>query len=160
MRNFHGPRLLRSGVRKLTIALGATAVLGGLTTFGLAQAQQPAPTFSAYPQPGTLTAAEKSTISFRGGDAAALGVVTVSGSESGNHAGSLLGHSDGQGVSFVPEEPFEAGERVTVSTERSVVNATERRLHLHHRRRDHAQGAAGRVPERRARHRPVLRDAP
>ena len=124
MRNFHGARMLRAGVRKLTLALGAIAALCGITFFGLAQAQVPPPTFAVYPVPGTLTASERTTISFRGGDAAALGAVTVAGSESGNHPGRLLAHSDGQGVSFVPNEPFEANERVTVRTERSVVGAT------------------------------------
>ena len=78
MRNFHGARMLRAGVRKLTLALGAIAALCGITFLGLAQAQQPPPpTFAAYPVPGTLTASERTTISFRGGDAAALGAVTV-----------------------------------------------------------------------------------
>jgi hypothetical protein len=98
-------------VRILTFALVVAVALSGS---GAAQAQPP--TFSAYPVAGTLTASEKSTISFRGGDAAALGSVSVAGSESGDHAGRLLAHSDGQGVSFVPDKPFEARERVTVKT--------------------------------------------
>src|SRR5215203_4840511 len=101
MRNFLTARELRPSVRKLILALGATAALMGALTLVLAQAQAQTPSFSVYPAPGTLTAGEKTTVSFRGGDAAALGTVTVRGSKSGTHTGKLLAHSDGQGVSFV-----------------------------------------------------------
>ena len=67
-------------MRKLILALGATAAITGGTTFVLAQAQCPAGTvFSAYPIPGTLTADEKTTISFRGGTPTRIGTVTVQG---------------------------------------------------------------------------------
>lgn len=111
-------------MRILSFALGATAALAGGTTFVLSQAQAQSPAFSAYPVPGTLTAGEKTTISFRGGNADALGTVTVRGSESGTHTGKLLAHSDGNGVSFVPSKPFEANETVTVSTDRDIVGAS------------------------------------
>src|SRR4051812_6107197 len=126
MRNFLNARGLRASVRKLILALGATVAMTGGTPIGLAQAgaQQVPPTFSAYPMPGTLTVGAKTTISFRGGDAAALGTVTVRGSRSGTHTGSLIAHSDGRGVSFVPSKPFEDGETVTVQTDRTVVSAT------------------------------------
>ena len=161
-RNFSTGRELRASVRKLMLALGATAALTGGTTFVLAQAQCPAGTrrSRSIPFPGTLTAGEKTTISFRGGDADALGTVTVRGSRSGNHPGKLLAHPDGQGASFVPDKPFEANERSRSRTDRNVVGADQRRLRVQHRRRDHAQGAPGRVPERRPRHRPEVRDAP
>src|SRR5690349_9593113 len=127
MRNFLSARELRASVRKLTLALGATAALMGGSTLVLAQAsaQQAPPTFSVYPQPGTLTAGTKTTISFRGGDAAALGTVTVRGSRSGSHPGKLIAHSDGQGVSFKPDKPFRENETVTVQTDRNVVNASD-----------------------------------
>ena len=76
-------------------------------TLGLAQAQQQPPTFSAYPDAGHADRFSQDTISFRGGDPAALGTVTVKGSASGNHPGTCKAHSDGQGVSFVPNKPFE-----------------------------------------------------
>ncbi len=65
----------------------------------------------------------RTTISFRGGNAASIGAVTVKGSKSGTHAGTLKPHSDGLGASFVPSKPFAEGEKVTVTTERNVVNA-------------------------------------
>ena len=120
MRNFPSARELPAGVRNLIVALGAIAGVVGATT--VAQAQQPS--FSAYPMPGTLTAAQGTDISFRGGDAAALGTVKVTGSRSGKHPGTLKMHSDGQGVSFVPDKEFEPGEQVTVTTGARVVNAS------------------------------------
>ena len=124
MRNFPGVRGLPACVRKTTLALAAILALGGLTFFGLAQAQTPPVTYSVFPVPGTLTASAKTQITFRGGDAASIGTVTVSGSKTGNHIGTLKPHSDGQGASFVPAKGFAEGERVTVSTDRAIVNAT------------------------------------
>ena len=124
MRNFSRTGGLPASVRKLTLALGATIAMGGATTLSLAEAQQAPPTFSAYPMPGTLTAHAKTSISFRGGDQAALGNVTVKGSRSGDHPGTFRAHSDGLGVSFVPNKAFDENERVTVTTDRNVVNAS------------------------------------
>ncbi|MBE2314716.1 arylsulfotransferase family protein [Solirubrobacter sp. CPCC 204708] len=112
-------------MRKLILALGATAAFTGGTTIVLAQANAQQDTeFSVYPVPGTLTAGEKTTISFRGGNADALGTVTVRGSRSGSHPGKLVAHSDGRGVSFKPDKPFEANEQVTVQTDRKIVGAS------------------------------------
>jgi hypothetical protein len=124
MRNFSRARGLRALVRKLTLALGAIMALGGLTFLGLAKAQTPPVTFSVYPVPGTLTASAKTQISFRGGTAASVGSVTVTGSESGAHPGTLKPHSDGLGASFVPSKPFTEGEKVTVDSAVPVVNAS------------------------------------
>jgi hypothetical protein len=121
MRNFSRTGGLPADVRKLTLA-GVTIAVGAMT-LAPANAQQAPPRFSAYPMPGTLTAHPETTISFRGGDQAALGTVTVKGSRSGNHPGTFKAHSDGEGTSFVPDEPFEENERVTVTTDREVVNA-------------------------------------
>src|SRR3954464_14782235 len=122
MRNFFTAHELRGSVRKLILALGATAALWGGAFLGQAQAQTP--TFSAFPMPGTLTAAPGTDISFRGGTPAQLGTVTVAGSESGKPTGTLVAHSDGQGASFVPEKEFAPGEKVTVTTDVNVVNTT------------------------------------
>jgi hypothetical protein len=108
------------GVTKPIFAL-ATLAVAFLPAMGQAQAQQ---TFSAYPQPGTLAASPKTTLSFRGGDQAALGEIRVVGSRSGRHSGRWRKHSDGQGVSFVPSKRFAKGEKVTVTTDRTVVNGS------------------------------------
>src|SRR3954454_13450239 len=123
MRNFFRGDGLRAGVRKLSLALGAIAAVCCLSSLGLAQAQTPPISYSVYPLPGTLTASAKTQITFRGGDAASIGTITVKGSQSGTHTGSFKPHSDGQGTSFVPDKPFTANEKVTVTTDRDIVGA-------------------------------------
>src|SRR3954471_13069896 len=113
-------RGLAAGVRKLSLALGAMAASCCLSTIGLAKAQTEPVTYSVYPVPGTLTASAKTQITFRGGDAASIGTITVKGSRSGTHAGTFTPHSDGQGASFVPTKPFTENEKVTVSTDRAI----------------------------------------
>jgi hypothetical protein len=103
-------------VRITTLALAATAALGGL---GIDTAASHA-AVSAYPFPNTRTASPKTQISFRGAPSAQLGNITVSGSRSGRHTGTLKAHADGQGASFVPAEAFTAGERVTVKTDLDI----------------------------------------
>ena len=68
------------------------------------------------PVPGGRWASPETEISLRGLPASRLGRIEVSGSESGRHAGRLEPHFDNEGASFVPDEPFEAGEEVEVST--------------------------------------------
>src|SRR5215217_3205615 len=123
MRNFLISHGLRAGVRKLSLALGAIAALCCLSSLGLAQAQTEPVSYSVFPVPGTLTASAKTQITFRGGDAASIGTVTVKGSKSGTHAGSFKPHSDGLGASFVPDKPFTENEKVTVSTDRAIAGA-------------------------------------
>jgi hypothetical protein len=105
-------------VRNLTLALGATLLF-------VPAAHAQAPSVSAYPMPGTLTAGEKTTISFRGVARDGLGAITVRGSRSGTHTGELLAHPDGQGVSFVPAKPFRADETVSVATAHDVAGAQD-----------------------------------
>jgi Arylsulfotransferase (ASST) len=66
------------------------------------------------PGPGTVTANPRTQISFLGVPAAQLHVVSVAGAVSGSHAGRLSGYSQGDGASFAPSTPFDAGESVTV----------------------------------------------
>jgi hypothetical protein len=66
------------------------------------------------PEPGSIAASPRTQISVRGAPADRLGALAVSGSRSGAHTGRLLAHSDGRGASFVPDQPFREGERVTV----------------------------------------------
>ena len=110
-------------MRKLSLALGAMVALCCLSFLGRAQAQTPPVTFSVFPVPGTLTASAKTQISFRGGPVASIGTVTVTGSKSGAHTGTLKPHSDGLGASFVPDKAFTGGEKVTVATADQIVGA-------------------------------------
>ncbi len=70
-----------------------------------------------FPVPGGRVAAPTTQISFRGVPASQLGAIVVTGSESGGHAGRVLSDSDGMGGSFVPTQPFDPGEQVTVDTD-------------------------------------------
>jgi hypothetical protein len=69
-----------------------------------------------FPSPGTGFASPTTQIAFRGLPVGQLGQVTVTGSVSGAHAGTLDGDSDGDGGSFIPSVPFAPGETVSVST--------------------------------------------
>jgi Arylsulfotransferase (ASST) len=69
-----------------------------------------------FPVPGSHFASPSTQITFRGLPAARLGTITVTGSLSGAHDGTVQGDSDGDGASFIPSTPFTAGETVTVST--------------------------------------------
>ena len=55
-------------------------------------------------------------VSFRGVGLDVLGTVDVVGSCSGRHGGVVKASSDGNTSMFVPDQPFEEGETVTVRT--------------------------------------------
>jgi hypothetical protein len=74
------------------------------------------PPVYVFPAPGSRFASPGTQIAFRGLPAGQLGQVTVSGSASGAHAGTVEGDSDGRGGSFIPSTPFAPGETVTVSS--------------------------------------------
>jgi hypothetical protein len=74
------------------------------------------------PAPETDTANPHTQISFLGMPATAIHEVSVAGQRSGDHAGLLHGYSQGDGASFVPDTPFDPGERVTV---RAMIGSTE-----------------------------------
>jgi len=67
------------------------------------------------PAPETATANPHTQISFLGTNAANIRELSVLGSRSGHHSGHLHGYHQGDGASFLPDAPFLAGERVTVS---------------------------------------------
>lgn len=67
------------------------------------------------PAPETDTANPHTQISFLGIAPAQIQDVSVVGEHSGHHSGRLHTYSQGDGASYVPDTPFDAGERVTVS---------------------------------------------
>lgn len=73
--------------------------------------------------PGTPTASPSTTLSFRGATPSQLRSLQVFGSHTGARRGHVVAHSDGRGASFVPDEPFEAGEIVTVHSDLAVRGA-------------------------------------
>jgi Arylsulfotransferase (ASST) len=66
------------------------------------------------PAPETDTANPATQISFLGVVPTEIREVSVVGSHSGAHSGHLRPYSQGDGASFVPDAPFDAGERVAV----------------------------------------------
>jgi hypothetical protein len=67
------------------------------------------------PAPETDTANPHTQISFLGVAPAQIQDVSVVAEDSGRHSGKLHAYSQGDGASFLPDVPFDAGERVTVS---------------------------------------------
>jgi hypothetical protein len=80
----------------------------------------------ASPSPGTRTASVSTQISLLGRAAlsATASDVRVTGSISGAHRGRVERYSTGDGESFLPAEPFVAGERVKVHTDLHISGAS------------------------------------
>jgi hypothetical protein len=99
--------------RPVRFALACSIVAASLVAAGTARASGPV---TVFPLPGSHYNTRLEQIVLRGIPPSAIGPVTVTGSVSGGHTGRLAADSDGQGASFIPDEPFTAGETVTVST--------------------------------------------
>jgi hypothetical protein len=114
--------LIRARVTRRLSGVASVVVVGLSLTPGVAAAATP--TVFAYPTPGSRLAAPETQITFRGVPAAQLGAISVTGSSSGPHPGTVEADSDGRGGSFIPSSPFVPGEVVTVSTGLNVSGAT------------------------------------
>ena len=88
------------------------------------------PAVAVFPSPNTDSALPQTQITFRGIPAGQIGQVTVVGSSSGAHSGTIEADSDGQGGSFIPSTPFAAGETVTVTTGLNVTGGTNGSFHF------------------------------
>jgi len=71
-------------------------------------------TVEVSPAPETDTANPDTQISFLGTPVTNIRDVSVEGSRTGYHYGHVFGYFQGDGGSFVPDKPFDAGERVLV----------------------------------------------
>lgn len=80
---------------------------------------------SAYPSPGSSFASPGTQISLVGLDPENPGDIKVTGSSSGEHSGKFESYSAVTGASFVPDEPFEPEETVTVETDLDIHGATD-----------------------------------
>jgi Arylsulfotransferase (ASST) len=96
----------------LVVALGEGASSGA----------QSGGTVAMYPIGGTTTANPATTISFRG--ATKLKDFSVTASSTGRHRGKFRKHSDGQGVTFIPDHDFKLGELVAVHSTTPLKRAT------------------------------------
>ena len=74
------------------------------------------------PFPGTPDASPHAVIAFPALTAEQITALTVTGSRSGRHRGHLSPLPAGHGISFVPQRPFAAGERVSVQ---AMLNSVE-----------------------------------
>ncbi|HEX3978608.1 MAG TPA: arylsulfotransferase family protein [Solirubrobacteraceae bacterium] len=119
MSHLHRP--IRPRRRGLRLAATALLVVAGAALGPAAAAQAASAPVSVFPIPGGKVAAPSTQITFRGVPASQLGPVSVTGSLSGTHTGRILADSDGDGASFIPTQPFKAGETVTVGTGLSIV---------------------------------------
>ena len=99
------------------VALAIVAALG------YAFAGEDAEAISVYPNGDTVAASAETGIVVRGAGPDDLGDVTVTGSESGEHAGRWTAHPDGDGAVFAPDDPFDPGEEVTVDADHPVAGA-------------------------------------
>jgi hypothetical protein len=78
------------------------------------------PPVCVFPIPGGHFASPATQITLRGVPTSQFGTITVTGSVSGAHAGTVVADSDGDGGSFIPATPFAPGETVTVSTSLNI----------------------------------------
>jgi hypothetical protein len=101
-----------SGARTAVPPSGASPACLPRTVEG--DARLPGTTVDVSPQPGSDTASPHTQISFLGTPAGELQAISVRGARSGYHAGRLAAYSQGDGASFLPAKPFDAGERVSV----------------------------------------------
>ncbi len=104
--------------------------MGIVLLAGAGNALAQAPAVAVFPSPSTTYAEPGSQITFRGIPAGQIGHVSVVGSSSGTHGGTIQADSDGQGGSFIPSTPFTPGETVTVTTGLNVIGGTNGAFHF------------------------------
>jgi hypothetical protein len=99
---------------------GASAVRHHATT----------PRVTVSPLPGSMTADPTTQISIVGVPKSQIGKITVRGSKSGLHTGTLKAYSQGDGASYVLSTAFTPGEVVTVKTGLNVAGTTNGTWHF------------------------------
>ncbi|HEY0517516.1 MAG TPA: arylsulfotransferase family protein [Solirubrobacteraceae bacterium] len=93
------------------LACGSNSSANGPSVETVAARSNPV---AVSPLPGTPDAPPGTQISFLGASGTTVTAVSVHGSRSGTHSGTLRAYSTGTGESFVPSKPFASGETVTV----------------------------------------------
>ena len=106
-----GARLI--ALASAIVLLAAAGVVAATASTAAVAATSPAPTIS--PAAGTPDASPQTQISILGVAPRTIKSVQAVGSKTGAHAGRLRSYSDLSGASFVPAQPFAAGERVSVT---------------------------------------------
>jgi Arylsulfotransferase (ASST) len=118
------PRSRGDAVRRASLAPPVLAALAGCALLP-ASARAGAIT-AAYPGPGWSFASPATGITLTGVRPDELGGLSVTGSLSGPHPGTLRALAGGRGSVFTPRLPFAAGERVTVASGRPLGHARGR----------------------------------
>ena len=101
------------------MCLLAMAVAGAGAKTAPIHPSGPPPVY-VFPIPGGHFASPGTQLTFRGIATSQLGRITVTGSVSGAHRGTVATDSDGGGGSFLPATPFTPGETVTVITSLNI----------------------------------------
>jgi hypothetical protein len=101
---------------KLSAPVRLGLVLAALIALSGPVAAAAGATVDVFPFPGSRYEMPDTQIAFRGIPASQIGTVTVVGSRSGTHAGTIKADSDGDGGSWVAKVPFDKGETVEVAT--------------------------------------------
>jgi len=122
--------VLRQLKARTSRAFAATSVAAFVLLIAAPAALAQPPAVSVYPSPNTSSSLPQTQITFRGIPANQIGSVQVVGSTSGAHTGTIQADSDGQGGSFIPSQPFAAGETVTVTTGLNVVGGSNGDFHF------------------------------
>jgi hypothetical protein len=112
------------GILAVTVAAALAAIFAGLLGTTGSRAAAPGVSVSVFPIAGDKVANPATQLTFRGVPVSQLGAITVTGSESGVHAGTIAADSDGAGGSFLPAKPFTGGETVTVTTALNIAGGT------------------------------------
>ncbi|HEX4035937.1 MAG TPA: arylsulfotransferase family protein [Solirubrobacteraceae bacterium] len=99
----------------LVLPLAAAAAVALLPATATTAASPASGGVTVSPFPGTPDASAQTQISFLGARGTRVMSVRAVGSRSGSHAGRIEEYSTGQGASFLPKRPFEAGENVEVT---------------------------------------------
>lgn len=107
------------------VVIAAIVLTAGVVTGVVAEAthSSAATIGHAFPEPGSIAASPQTAITVRGISAKQVGHVTVTGAKSGKHTGKLSASADGDGTTFSPDKPFQAGEKVTVHTDGKISQA-------------------------------------
>jgi len=111
--------VLGSGSLDLLPGSSTTTALSGVSPSCLPvtlnhSATLPGTNVDVSPAPETDTANPYTQVSFLGASVTEIHEISVVGARSGAHSGHLHGYSQGDGASFVPDTPFDAGESVVV----------------------------------------------
>ena len=133
--------VLPSRISRAAAALGLSGLLGLVAGSGVAVASSTAPAcapsrlnvsaaraggaVTVSPAPDSVDASYRTQISFVGVPASEIGQISVVGSRSGAHPGTLAPYSQGDGGSFLPVRSFAPDEVVTVRADIQRANGAQ-----------------------------------